>query len=133
MDAAAITESLELVAERCEDPAPQVYRRLFAASPEMEILFVRDRDGGVRGQMLYQVIETVLDFVGQGRFAVNLIRSEQVNHENLGVPPQVFASFFVTVMETFREIGGDGWTAAMDAAWAELLKALAEAMERAPA
>lgn len=124
MDAAAITESLELVAERCADPAPLVYRRLFAAAPEMEALFVRDNDGGVRGQMLYQVIEAVLDYAGPNHFAANLMRSEQINHENLGVPPQVFASFFRTVFETFREIAADAWTDGMDAAWSELLAGL---------
>ncbi|MDR3511607.1 MAG: globin [Caulobacteraceae bacterium] len=133
MDAALITASLELVAERCADPAPAVYRRVFDQSPEMEALFVRDRDGGVRGQMLYQVIETLLDFVGGRHFAVNMIRSEMVNHENLGVPPQVFASFFATVRDALREIGAEGWTPAMDTAWDGLLSALDEAVPRAPA
>jgi hemoglobin-like flavoprotein len=45
MDAAAIERSLELVAEH-GDPADVVYRRHFAAYPEMEALFVRDTDGG---------------------------------------------------------------------------------------
>jgi hypothetical protein len=35
MDAAPITRSLELAAERCEDLTPLVYRRLFAEHPDM--------------------------------------------------------------------------------------------------
>ena len=124
MNAELITTSLDLVAERCADPTFLVYQRLFAREPEMEALFVRDTDASVRGQMLYQVIETMLDFVGRRHFAVGMIRSEVVNHENLGVPPQVFASFFATVAETFRDILGEAWTPAMEAAWAELLSAL---------
>lgn len=124
MNADLITASLELAAERCADPTGLVYQRLFAREPEMEALFVRDTDASVRGQMLYQVIETMLDYVGSRHFAIGMIRAEVVNHENLGVPPKVFASFFATVMETFRDILGPDWTPAMDAAWAELLGAL---------
>jgi hemoglobin-like flavoprotein len=119
-----ITESLELVAERCGDPAPLVYERLFADAPQMAALFVRDADGAVRGQMLHQAIEAVLDFAGPGHYAANLIRSERINHEGLGVPPEVFARFLPTMREAFREIGGEGWTPAMDAAWDGLLAAL---------
>jgi hemoglobin-like flavoprotein len=124
MDADLITASLELVAERCPDPTPLVYRRLFERQPQMEALFVRDVDASVRGQMLRQVIETILDFVGRGYFAVNMIRSEVVNHEGLGVPAEVFATFFAAVMETFRDILGEAWTPPMAAAWDELLAGL---------
>lgn len=112
-----ITESLEAVAERCADPAPLVYARLFAQQPKMRDLFVRDVNGAVRGQMLFQAIEAVLDFVGRGAYAANLVGAEVVNHENLGVPPRVFASFFVVMMETFREILRDDWSAEYDRAW----------------
>jgi hemoglobin-like flavoprotein len=116
-----INESLERVGERCADPTQRVYERLFAENPEMRALFVRDTDGGVRGQMLYQVLEVFLDFVGRGSYAANLIAAEIVNHENLGVPPRVFASFFGTVMASFRDILGDDWTPAYDEAWRQLL------------
>jgi hemoglobin-like flavoprotein len=120
-DKDAVADSLALVAERCADPTPLVYARLFAQSPDMEALFVRDSDGSVRGQMLYQVLETLLDLTGAGTYGANLIRCERVNHENLGVPPDVFASFFTTVMETFRALLGPDWTPAFDAAWSALL------------
>ncbi len=119
-----ITRSLDLIAERCEDPTPLVYARLFAKHPAMEALFVRDTSGSVRGQMLSEVIDGVLDYVGRRAYSVGLIRSEIVNHENLGVPPQVFAPFFAVVMETFREIAGDEWTHEMDAAWRALVAEL---------
>ncbi|HEX5379112.1 MAG TPA: globin [Phenylobacterium sp.] len=122
MNAAAITESLERVSERSSDPTPLVYARLFAENPEMEALFVRDTDGSVRGQMLYQVIESILDFAGPRAFGPNLMKTEIVNHENLGVPREVFATFFGTVRSTFREILGADWTPDMDAGWNELLR-----------
>ena len=125
MNTALITESLDLVAARCADPTPLVYARLFAQNPEMEALFIRDIDGSVRGQMLYQVIEAVLDFAGPRAFGANLMKAEIANHENLGVPREVFATFFRVTMETFREIAGPDWTPGMAAAWRELLADLA--------
>lgn len=121
MNRDAITQSLDLVAERHADPTPLVYARLFAENPQMEALFIRDTDGSVRGQMLYQVIEAILDFAGPRAFGANLMKTEIVNHENLGVPREVFATFFVTVMATFKDILGADWTPAMDQGWRELL------------
>ncbi|MBI1238130.1 MAG: globin [Alphaproteobacteria bacterium] len=117
-----IAESLERASELGGDPTPRVYARLFADNPEMERLFVRDIDGGVRGNMLQQVFEALLDAVGEGAFGANLIRCEIVNHENLGVPPDVFWSFFPVVRDTIRDILGDKWTPAMESAWGTLLE-----------
>lgn len=130
MNADLITESLERVSQRCADPTPLVYARLFSQSPEMRALFVRDTDDAVKGQMLYQVIEVFLDYIGRGAYAANLIACEVVNHENLGVPPTVFATFFATVKETFCDILGEDWTPGYEQAWQALLADLAVAVAR---
>lgn len=124
MDTNLVARSLELVAERHGDPAPLVYARLFAAHPNMEALFVRDTAGSVRGQMLMVVIESLLDYIGGNAYSANLIRIERINHEGLGVPPEVFDTFFSAVMATFKELLGDDWTPETDAAWRELLAEL---------
>ena len=119
IDAEAIMASLEQVAEKCGDPTPLVYQRLFAANPDMEALLVR-------GNMLSQALDGIMDFVDTCAYAKNLIRSEIVNHEGVGVPPTVFATFFATIRDTFREILGDDWTAEMEVSWNALLEALAD-------
>lgn len=116
-----VAASLEALAERDDDPTAAVYRRLFARSPEMEALFINDVRGAARGEMLSVVFETLLDLAQAGYYAPNMIRAEIVNHENLGVPPVVFASFFPVVMETVRETLGDAWTPDTQAAWDQLL------------
>ena len=120
MDAAAITRSLELVAER-GDPAAMVYARVFAAYPEMEALFVRDTDGSIRGNMLSEAIAALLDFIGGNRYGANLMRIEVVNHENLGVPREVFPVFFAAMRDGFAEILGAAWSNEIDQAWREML------------
>lgn len=119
-----IAQSLEMVAERYGDPAPQIYARLFAAFPETEALFVRDTTGAVRGEMLAVTFQCLLDVTGAGAYAANLIRAERVNHEGVGVPADAFARFFPIVMESCRDLLGEAWTPQIDAAWTELLAEL---------
>jgi hemoglobin-like flavoprotein len=120
MDTSLITRSLELVAER-GDPAADVYARVFAAHPEMEKLFIRDTTGSIRGNMLAEAVTAMLDFIERDTYGANLMRAEIVNHENLGVPREVFAGFYTTLRDTFAELLGAAWTNEMNAAWDELL------------
>lgn len=121
-----ILQSLELVVERIGDPTPQVYERLFAAQPEMEALFVMDKDYAARGHMLSESLTAIIDFVGDRQYADNLMRSEVMNHDGMGVPPKVFATFFAVIRDTFRETLGNDWSDEMENAWSVLLKEIAE-------
>jgi hemoglobin-like flavoprotein len=118
---ALIIESFERAGAVCDDLTPLVYRRLFNQQPSMEALFVRDANGQVRGEMLARVIEAILDFVGDRIYAATLIQCEVVTHDGYDVPPEVFRTFFGVVAETLREVIGEAWTPAIDAAWASLL------------
>jgi hemoglobin-like flavoprotein len=123
----ALVESLELVASRVTDPAPLVYARLFAEHPEVEALFVRDRSGMIRGQMLQVTIETLLDLAGDGHYASGLLQTERVNHQGLGVPADAFDSFYRVLMSTFRDIAGADWTPSMEASWTRSIAAATSA------
>jgi hemoglobin-like flavoprotein len=123
-DAAIITATLERVVELVGDPVPLVFEHLFRESPEVEALFVRDTDGLVRGQMFQVTMESLLDFLGDRSYGANLIQIERVNHVGLGVEPEVFDQFYLTVMATFREILGADWTAGMDAVWTRVVAEL---------
>ena len=112
--------SLELVGER-GDPAPLVYARLFASNPEMEALFVRDKNGSIRGNMLAEAITALIDFTGANHYGANLFRAEIVNHEHLGVPPANFVAFFSVMRDVFAEMLGEEWTPEIDGAWREML------------
>jgi hemoglobin-like flavoprotein len=129
VDSALITHSLELVAEK-GDPAPLVYARLFATHPQMEALFVRDTSGAVRGNMLTEALTALLDFADRDAYGGNLMRAEIVNHENLGVPREVFAAFYATIRDTFAELLGAAWTNDIDAAWKDLLSRIDAALAR---
>ena len=123
-DAAVIIETLDKVAERVGDPMPLVFEHLFAEMPEAEALFIRDKGGLVRGQMFQVTMESLLDFLGDQAYGANLIQIERVNHQGLGVEPDVFDRFYRTVMATFKDVLGEDWTPETDAVWTRVLNAL---------
>ena len=120
MTAVLIRQSLERLAERQGDPTALVYARLFAARPDAQALFVGDRSGAARGEMLAQAFEALLDLAEGGDQGARLIAIERINHEGLGVEPAVFADFFPVVADVVREGLGEGWTAEVAAAWTAL-------------
>ncbi|MFX9939016.1 globin, partial [Acinetobacter baumannii] len=87
--------------------AALVYARLFERHPETEALFLMDKGGHVRGQMLATAFEALLD--GGERLA-GLVDIERMNHANIGVPDAVFDGFYALLMETVREALGEAWT-----------------------
>ena len=99
-----ITESFEIAADLCEDLTPLVYARLFREHPDMEILFWRDKNHQVKGEMLSRAISAVLDFAGERLYAATMIQCEVITHEGYDVPPDVFAVFFGTVRDTLRGV-----------------------------
>lgn len=119
-----IIESLERVAEIAGDPAPAVYERLFEQHPEMKPLFILDTNCSARGHMLSEVLECVLDFCDGNTYALNFIESEKMNHDGIGVPPDVFHKFFAITVEVFRELLDADWTAEFEAAWNGVLAEL---------
>ena len=117
-DAALLEHTLERVAQRIGDPAPQVFERLFAQSPELLALFGNDPAGSVRGEMFHRALECLLDAAGPAQFVTGLVASEHLTHQGYGVSTAQFECFFGTVVAVFREALGDDWTPAIDAAWA---------------
>ncbi len=123
-DANVIIETLEEVGETCPDPTPLVYDRLFAQRPDLEVLFVMDKDGGVRGSMMQQCLECIIDQVGEKSFVEGILISERQRHESYGVEEDVFETFFPVIRDTFRDHLGARWTPEMDREWSKLVDEL---------
>lgn len=130
-DAALITLSLEIASERGGDLTAAVYTRLFQERPDLEPLFVMDKDGAVRGEMLSRVFDAILDFIGPRAYAHNLIHAEATTHDGYNVPRETFTLFFTTVHHTVRESCGPAWAQSMDAAWRRMLTDLSTFIARA--
>jgi hemoglobin-like flavoprotein len=124
-DAALILDTLERAGERCADPAPLVYRRLFEMHPDLEALFVMDKDGGVRGNMLETCITCILGLVESSDTPRFLISAGRMQHDGYGVPDGQFDAMFVAMRDTFRDLLGADWSPEADAAWSGLLAEIA--------
>jgi len=125
-----VTASLERAAERAGDLTGDIYKRLFSDFPETEPLFVMDKNGAVRGNMLSHAFNSILDFIGERRYAHNFIASEIVTHVAYEVPPDAFASFFTVMRDEIRAACGPHWTPEMDEAWQRLLGELERYVSR---
>ena len=121
VDSATILATLEIVAGRRGDPTADVYARLFGRYPDLERLFLMDRDGGVRGSMMQQALECILDYVGDRLVAPQIIASSRIHHDGYSVPADRFDSFFVAIRDTFRDVLSADWTPAMEREWAGML------------
>lgn len=132
-DRGLVIWSLERAADLHGDPTPQVYARLFAASPELEGMFLLDRQGAARGAMLSHVLDTLIDLAGPRAYGANMIYAEMSNHTGLGVPPAQFVTFFDVVKSVFRDLLGAEWTSEVDEAWDDVLHEVKDIVARVEA
>lgn len=122
-----IAHSLERVAERAGDPAPQIYARLFTEFPETRERFARDVSGAIRGEMLTMVFDCLMN--PGGPYQANMIRAERTNHDGFGTENAVFDRFFWIVMATCRDLAGPDWTPETEAAWTARISEIAAASQ----
>ncbi len=125
MDAGLILDTLERASERCADPAPLIYRRLFELRPDFEALFVMDSDGGVRGSMLATCFNAILGVLEDSPSQRVIISSSRFSHGGYGLADADLDLMFTAIRDTFRDLLGAAWTPETDAAWTHLLAAIA--------
>jgi hemoglobin-like flavoprotein len=69
-------------------------------------------------------MESLLDFLGDRSYGANLIQIERVNHQGLGVEPEMFDRFYLTIMATFKDVLGSDWSAEMETVWSRVINEL---------
>ena len=119
-----IHRSFELAAARCEDLTPLVYIRLFREHPEAEAMFRSEGAELVRGAMLAQTLDAIMDFTGDRSGRFRMIECEVQSHDAYGTPRKLFGAFFGVIADTMRELLGSDWSPEIDAAWRKLLAEL---------
>ena len=123
----AFNQSLEVVADRCEDVVPPVYAELFQRYPEFEELFVLDTDMGARGHMLNEALAMAEGLLRDDPVAVSFVSAERMNHEGYGIGDDVFEGFFIVLASVFKQLAGEAWSDDMTAAWVAVTKNAASA------
>ncbi|MDP3384134.1 MAG: globin, partial [Phenylobacterium sp.] len=50
-------------------------------------------------------------------YAANFLKAELRNHDDIGVPGEIFPRFYQAMAEAFADNLGEDWTTDMQAAW----------------
>lgn len=122
---AVILETLELVAERAGDPRDRIYACLFERHPEFENLFVMDKDGGVRANMLTTSLNCMIGVAEGNATPRFLLEAARVHHDAYGLGNNDIDVMFEVMRDVFRDVLGEDWDDETEAAWSELLSELA--------
>ena len=131
--AGLITRSLERASELHGDPTNAIYERLFEQRPELEALFVLDRTGLIRGNMLAHVFNALIDMDGPRTYGLQFFCNERVTHEGgLGVGAADYDAFLAIVRDTIRDLLGAEWSAEIDAAWRDAFDEIAASGPASP-
>lgn len=107
---------LELVAERSEDLAPDVYRRFFAIYPDGEELFGIDTYDDVKGRMIMSLLEELMRFSAGEIYSENIKRWVH-DHRGYGVTVPMYKDMFDCLLASMHAVLGKLWTPEMEAAW----------------
>lgn len=122
MDQAAIViDTFEKVADRAGDPHDLVYTRLFERHPQFEELFLMDKDGGIRANMLTTSLNCLIG-VAEGSETPRLeLEAARLHHEGYGLGSSDIDVMFEVIRDVFRDVLAEDWTAAAEKSWNDVL------------
>ena len=114
-----IDQSLERLVELAGDPQKEIYSLMYSRYPDLESLFVLDKDNSVRGAMLQTAFEFVLAYSDKG-----VINKSDLATSSFGVWCQgrYFGVFFERIRDCVRDKLGSKWTEHGASRWQEFLQ-----------
>jgi hemoglobin-like flavoprotein len=121
-DLELIHESLELAATVCGDPAPLVYKYLYASRPQVVDLF--GGDVTAEGRMFYQVLNMVFHHAEGRDYVESNLKAEVSNHEAYGVSLDMYEAYFQAIIDAMHQVLGNAWPQKYGAAWQRNLQAI---------
>ena len=120
-----IDQSLERLVELAGDPQKEIYSLMYSRYPDLESLFVLDKDNSVRGAMLNTAVEFVLAYCDKGVINKSDLATWRSHHLEYGVEEDIFGVFFELIRDCVRDKLGSEWTEHMASRWQEFLQEVA--------
>ena len=120
-----IHQSLERLVELAGDPQKEIYSLMYSRYPDLESLFVLDKDNSVRGAMLQTAFEFVLAYGDKGVINKSDLTTWRSHHLEYGVEEDIFGVFFELIRDCVRDKLGSEWTEHMASRWQEFLQEVA--------
>lgn len=125
-DLQRITDSLEQLADIGVDITADVYARFFAACPPAEALFGTAEARAVQGKMVNELVQTILDRLGEKPYSPIVVETMVSDHDSWGATLPMYDAFlasFVGALEAALGVQADPATMAV---WRRELATLRE-------
>ena len=126
MDAALLRSSFDLIPDKHQF-VEAFYTTLFEKYPEVLPLFA-NTDISKQAQMLADVLDAVVEGVGNGEDLAPTLQELGTRHKTYGVLPEHYPKVGDALIATFQQRLGPQWTPAFQAAWLQAFTSIAQAM-----
>jgi hemoglobin-like flavoprotein len=127
-----LEESFDLVVLRGDDVTEEFYRRVFARAPRLRDLFA-----GVSMSLQKLKFVSTLVVLRMSLRDIEAVMPELealgARHVSYGALPEHYPIIRAALLDAMEAVGGERWTPAHSAAWAELCALVEEAMLRGAA
>jgi hemoglobin-like flavoprotein len=127
-----LEESFDLVVIRGDDLTAEFYRCVFARAPQLQDLFAHVEMSLQRLKFI-----STLVVLRQSLRDLEALRPELealgARHADYGARPEHYSIIQEALLDAMATVGGDRWTPAYTAAWAEAYTVVQEAMLRGAA
>jgi hemoglobin-like flavoprotein len=127
-----LEESFELVLMRGDDLTEAFYRGVFARAPQLRDLFA-DVSMGLQKLKFISMLVVLRMSLRDIEAVMPELQALGARHVNYGALPEHYPIIRAALLDAMEEVGGQRWTPAYSAAWAELYALVDEAMLRGAA
>ena len=129
LDVQLLRQSFDLVVERQPDLTKRFYEVLFERYPQTRAMFGRHNAPAKQEKMLQEALVAVLDHLEDAAWLQQTLGGLGAKHETYGVTREMYSWVGDALLLTLAEVGGDNWSPALDAAWAEAYGAISSMMQ----
>ena len=125
INAALLTESIEIAVEREPVITKRFYEILFERYPSVRPLFGRNAPERQQ-QMLQDTIVAALDHLNDGEWLEQTLGALGAKHVSYGVTDDMYPAVGECLVAALSELCGDRWTAEHEASWVAAYGALSD-------
>lgn len=115
-----------MLADADENLTPRFYELLFERYPAVRPMF--SADVRPQAEMLRTAVLAVLEHLDDPAWLTTTLGALGAKHATYGATPEMFDAVAECMVAAMAELGGDGWTPEMTAAWSEALGTVADLM-----
>jgi hemoglobin-like flavoprotein len=127
LDAQALRESFQIIAERAPKVTARFYEILFERYPQARQLFGRNSQQK-QEEMLTRALVAVLDHLEDAGWLQGTLSALGARHFDYGVTDDMYGWVGECLLATLAEVAGNAWTPRVELAWREAYAAISQLM-----